>query len=184
MSTLAEQPVVELTTAEMILAGSVGVIRQSTNLSDGREDAHGAARDNGWQLHIDGALGELAVAKFLNLFWSGQLGNLRADDVGSLQVRTTTHDAGRLLIHKTDPDDKVFVLVVGYAPSLRLAGWILGRDAKQEKWWDDPMALKGREPRPCFCVPQLRLNPMAQLVHRPPLPAAPVVEAPESEHPF
>ena len=153
---------VTLSPVEMTLAANVAVLRQVTNLRDGRRDAHGAG-EGGWQCHIEGALGELAVAKFLNVFWSGSLGNLGADDVGVLQVRAAARDDSRLIVHAGDPDDRAFVLVVGRAPQLTLVGWMLGSTAKQTRWIDDPVRRRGCAPRPAFFVPQTELHPVSEL---------------------
>jgi hypothetical protein len=178
-----DAPIVILETSELMLAGTVGLMREVTNLRDERQDAYGASPEKGWQLHIEGCCGELAVAKFLNLFWSGQLGKLHADDVGFLQVRTRSKDHYDLMVHPEDPDDKVFILAIGLAPKFRLAGWMYGRDAKQKRWWDDPAG-----DRPAYFVKQSWLNPMSQLVEllrgKNPTPLAPPVEMPPTVHPF
>jgi hypothetical protein len=129
---------IELTPDEFLTAAIVGVRRQVMNLRDGRKDAHGANPADGWTLHVEGACGEAAVAKLLNLWWSGNLGRLRAADVGRLQVRTAWRANSSLIIHESDPDDDCFVLVTGRAPAFTVIGWIHGRDAKQPEWWGDP----------------------------------------------
>src|SRR5688572_3645476 len=134
-------------------AAQVGVMREVQNRRAGRVHAHGCGPDNGWSQHIEGAAGELAVAKALGLFWSGAVGNLAADDVGPLQVRTTRVEAGCLIVHPSDPADRAFVLVTGQAPDFMLRGWIMGRHAKRHKWWADPAGG-----RPAFFVPQRALQ--------------------------
>jgi len=150
--------VVILTPPEMTLALMVGGLRQVTNLRDGRRDAHGARRDRGWQLHVEGAAGELAVAKALNLYWSGRLGCLRASDVGALQVRTTPCNGYRLVIHPEDPDDARFIFVVGMVPCFRLAGWLYASEGKRREWWDDPVGG-----RPAYFIPETALHAMDTL---------------------
>ena len=145
--------VIRLSWSEVITAAMVGVFRQVTNLRDGRADAYGASDDRGWQLHIEGCCGEMAFAKLSGLYWSGSLGNLGADDVHLYQVRTTSRDDGRLIVHPGDPDDRVFVLVTGRAPTFRVRGWVRGIDAKNREWWHDPS-----NGRPAFFVPQSALR--------------------------
>jgi hypothetical protein len=152
---------VELTPAELLLASTVGCMRQVANLRDGRRDAHGAQRESGWQLHVEGACGELAVAKALGLFWSGSIGNLRAADVGEVQVRTRSRDDYDLIVHPSDPDGAAFVLVVGTAPRFKLVGWLPGREAKHQRHWLDPAGG-----RPAFFVKQSWLYPMGLLLAR------------------
>jgi hypothetical protein len=149
---------VVLTPPEMTLALLVGGFRQVTNLRDGRRDRYGASPERGWQCHIEGAAGELAVAKWLNLYWSGQLGRLWAPDVGRLEVRTRSRDDYELLVHPDDPAAAVFVLVVGRMPTFRLVGWIRGAEATRRGRWDDPAGG-----RPAYFVPQAALAPLATL---------------------
>lgn len=155
-------PVVVLDPAEMAIATLVASIRQAQNLSLGRRDAFGAsfAPGDGLRLHLEGAAGELAVAKFLGRYWNGSLGQMRAGDVGQVQVRTTKHQNGCLILHPSDRDDDVFILAIGEAPTLRLAGWIRGRDGKQEKFRRDPVGG-----RAAFFVPQGALRPIGGRLH-------------------
>lgn len=145
-----------LSKGEMHLAATVGCLRQIENLAGCRRDAYGADPENGWTLHIEGAAGELAFAKWSKHYWSGNLGNLQADDVGRVQIRTRAKHGWELPIHPRDPDDRIFVLITGRAPQLRLRGWIWGRDGKDQQYWSDPSG-KGR---PAYFVPNAVLNPM------------------------
>ena len=150
-----EDIVVELSEAEMLQAAIVAVQRNVENIFAGRHHKFGAGSDNGWTMHIEGAAGEMAFAKWADRYWSGSLGNLKADDVGSVQVRTTSGHNNRLILHAEDPDDRRFVLLTGLAPRFIIRGWIWGRDAKQEKYWKDPAGG-----RPAFFVPQDDLRSM------------------------
>jgi len=136
----------------------VGVSRRIDNLRKRNvHEPHGGP-DDPWEADILGACGELAVARYVDRFWSGQLGNYKARDVGPLQVRTSHHENGRLILHETDHDDQIYILVVGELPSLTLAGWKYARDGKQPEFWAAP---KGRW---AFWVPQQRLEPMSTLL--------------------
>lgn len=108
---------VKLTTGEMHIAATVGYLRQIENLMKCRRDAHGAEPDKGWSIHIEGAAGEMAFAKWAGKYWSGNLGDLKADDVGRFQVRTRAKHDWRLILHPSDPDDRIFIAVTGLAPS-------------------------------------------------------------------
>lgn len=144
---------------EMHIASMVACLRQTENLYAGRKDAHGASGNDGegWGLHILGCLGEMAVAKALNIYWNGALGNLDADDVGEWQVRTRSEHHYDLIVHDSDPDDKRFVLVTAKPPLFRIHGWILGVKAKEKQFWKDP--AKGR---PAFFVHKLALTPFGE----------------------
>ena len=56
---------VNLTYWEILLAAQAGVMRQIENLKKKRRAYYGAGTNNDWQLHIEGCLGEFALAKYL-----------------------------------------------------------------------------------------------------------------------
>ena len=141
---------VQLTFYEIMQAAHVGLMRQVENLKKDRAPAHGAGDANDWQLHIEGALGEMAVAKYLRIYWSGK-GEFRGGDVGSMQVRCTTYSAGHLLLHPDDKDDDQFWLVTGLNGSYMVRGWIHGYEGKNQDFWREDTG------RPAFFVPQSEL---------------------------
>lgn len=149
---------VTLTWHEVRMAAEIGLIRQIQNLSNGRKDRFGCSPDEGWGPHIEGACGEMAVAKAFGIFWSGALGNLKADDVGKLQVRTRSKSHYELILHPDDYDDRPFVHVTGLAPEFVIVGWIIGRDGKRTEFWGDPAGG-----RPAFFVPVKVLRPLTEL---------------------
>ena len=141
----------------------VGVMRQVSNLRDGRKDAHGlASTADGWGLHIEGCCGEMVAAKALGVFWSGSHGQLRVPDIGGrFQVRTRclrTKQSNSLILHPDDSDDAIFLLVLGTVPSYTVAGWIKGVDGKRPEFWADPAGG-----RPAFFVPPSALRPLSDL---------------------
>lgn len=154
---------VTLTWSEAMQAALVGVMRQIQNLKAARRDSYGAdvMTLDGWGIHIEGAGGEMAVAKVRDRFWGG-VGVFRGADVAGLQVRTGARPTHRLIIHPEDLDAAVFVLVTGRLPTYTVKGWILGADAKRPEWWEDPTGS-----RPAFFVPQAALNPMVLLTTMP-----------------
>jgi hypothetical protein len=137
---------VPMTWAEILLGGQAGVMRQTGNLKDNRKPRYGADNKMDWQKHIEGCLGEMAFAKWRNRYWSGQHGNLSADDVAQDQVRTGF--GPDMLMHPHDHDDKRYWFLKGINGKYEVMGWLWGRDCKQDKWWRDP-----RPGRFCFCVP-------------------------------
>ena len=143
---------VRLSYAEILQGAMVGVMRQIQNLKAGRTHAHGAAPDKGWQMHLEGALGEMALAKHLDVYVGGT-GVLRGPDVGDCDVRTTAGADNRLILHPDDPDERVFWLLTGQNGKYTVRGNILGAEGKQQKWWKDPVGG-----RPAYFVPQGELN--------------------------
>jgi len=142
----------------MLLAAQAGIMRQVENCKIGREPYHGAGSGNDWQLHIEGCLGEFALAKYLGVHWSGK-GKLRDPDVGEVDVRTGARDSHRLILHDDDPDDRVFWLLCGVNGNYTVKGWITGLDGKKKVYWSDPVGG-----RPAYFIPQSALNKPANRV--------------------
>lgn len=154
---------IRLTDYEFAIAIQIGTYRQLSNLKKGRKDAYGAPSEDGLNLHIQGACGESAVAKALNIYWSGNMGKLKACDVNhkkhKIEVRTRSKDWYELIIHEKDNDDAIFILVTGVAPNFKLVGWCFGRDGKKQKYLKDPTGYRP----PAFFVPQDDLQNMKRL---------------------
>lgn len=145
--------VVKLTPAEVLTGAHVGIMRQVQNLSKGRRQANNHDPACDWRDHIEGALGEMAVAKWLNRYWSGRLGNLGAADVGNVEVRTSTHDEACLILHGKDPDERVFVLVTGCNGEYVIRGWMFGVEGKRGRYWREPVRGRG-----AYFVPAYELS--------------------------
>lgn len=149
---------VELSQTEWAVATTVGAIRHLKSFRDGRKPSHEYNREF-WTDNMEGACGELAVAKAFRLYWAGSVDTFRTiPDVGRLEVRTTSYQTGRLIHRPNEAPDRPFVLLTGRSPAFIIRGWILGEDARRAEWWDDP---NGRPP--AWFVPQDALRPMAEL---------------------
>jgi hypothetical protein len=72
-----------------------------------------------------------------------------------VQVRRRGKRGHHLLLHDADRDDQRFVLVSGLIPTFQIHGWIYGHDGKTAEFFGDPYNTG----RPCFWVPQDRLEP-------------------------
>lgn len=112
-----------------------------------------------WGNDIEGAIGEAAVAKARKRPWStGQLG---APDVGDdIQVRSTDVRDGHLLLHKEDPDNAPFYLVVNPdrdGMTRWVIGWVYGWEGKKKGVWN-----KKDTGRPCYWIEQKDLTPITE----------------------
>lgn len=67
-----------LSISEGLMAATIGVNRHLAAVKRGLENKHGANSDRAWQYHIEGACGELAVAKSLGISWSGSINTFKA----------------------------------------------------------------------------------------------------------
>lgn len=147
---------VELDGSEYLQAMFAGCMRAAQNRKLGRRHAFGASAADSEQCHITGAVGEACVAKLLNSYWLG-VGKFRGPDVGTLQVRTRSKPHYRLILHKEDADEDVFVSVYASEGVGVVRGWIYGRDGKRDAWWSDPAGG-----RAAYFVPNEALNPMSE----------------------
>jgi hypothetical protein len=85
-----------------------------------------------WDVHIEGALAEYAVALFYGVPWTGTVGQLDTPDVGPLQVRWVRRDSGYLPIRKANAKDhEWYVMVQGKLGLYRIVGVILCREGKR-----------------------------------------------------
>ena len=140
--------------SEIMMAAHVGMMRQGMKIRQGIEHKYGGHQNRSWQYHLEGAIGEYVLSKYLNVHWEGA-GVARAPDVGgTVDARTTAGDNNRLTIHKEDEDDRQYWLITGLNGRYRVRGWILGCDGKKEKYWEDPT----HEKRPAFFIPTKDLN--------------------------
>lgn len=149
---------VELTWAELWLAINAGVLRRLNGVRYRREEPYGARPTAAWNDDINGCIAELALAKYLGIFWSGTVGRLDLPDVGTLQVRSKVEVQHRLVVLRSDDDDKPFVSVLVTVPVCHLCGWMFAKDAKKDGW------LLPDPPKPDrFFVPNDALQPIHTL---------------------
>jgi hypothetical protein len=169
---------VKLKRSEFLHAAKIGVTRQVENKINGRENLHGAGRGDEWRHHILGAVGEMAVAKYLGVYWNGNLGNLGAADVGSLEVRSRSETWHDLILHKPEEGDSPDALFINSIvsedlfPSVRLDGWIRAEHGQKDKYWSDPAGG-----RPAYFVPSGDLHPMGEIWSQPEFESFPSLAA-------
>jgi hypothetical protein len=156
--------VVTLDWFEVEMAAIVGVRRNLEGLRRGwlPHRRLGHADLPGWQGHVEGAAGELAVAKLLNRYWSGSINTFKSGgDVGAVQVRTRSRHDYQLIVRDEDRDADWFVLVTGQAPTFHVHGFIRGGDAKRPEWRHDH---GGHAPAYFIPQPALRSFPAREAV--------------------
>lgn len=138
---------------EIYIASIIGVRRNITSINS-PECNKVKNKDFGWHIDIEAACAELAVAKYLNLYWDFSVNTFKKPDVGNYQVRHTQKKDGRLIIREKDGDDERYYLVTGTSPAYSIVGWIVGREAKADKY-----KFAGYNNMPdCWMVPQEGLN--------------------------
>jgi len=155
---------VRLTLAELQIAHFVSTQRHIHALKGGGNGNHGAPEDvsQGTGISILGCIGELAVSKYMNMYWSGSVPPYTMTDVGGcVEVKTIEDTGKKLLIRPNNSDELPFVLALcsDGGKLVRLLGWSYAGDAKVDAYRTAP---NGRAP--CWMVPQSALNPMSDLV--------------------
>lgn len=150
---------VRLTAYELMQAATAGCLRQISALVKNLPDKHGFA-GLGWSEHIEGACGEMAVAKVVNRYVSGSVNTFKVggDIGGTIQVRTRSRHDYELIVRPDDRSEDVFVLVTGRAPEYEVRGWIRGEQAKRPDW----LASHGGR-APAYFVPASALQDVASL---------------------
>lgn len=129
---------VTLTNRELTMAAECGIMRNIACMIAGRQPANGFDTEKGddpWSIHIEGACGEVGVAKLLGRFWSPTVNTFKAPDIGkTIQVRTRSKHSYDLYVRPDDNENNTFVCVTGRAPRFAVHGYLLGRDAKRDEW--------------------------------------------------
>lgn len=149
---------IELSKSEGFQASLVGIQRNIEAILDGRKTAFG--KDKTWTIHIEGACGELAVSKYMNLYWGGSVNTFKSDGdlCNGWEVRTRSNDDWDLIIRNNDPEDRIYILVTGLFPKYYIKGWIKGKQGKQNQFYKN----YGNYGHAWF-VPQNYLQPMKNL---------------------
>lgn len=150
---------ITLSKSEMFHAAQAGMMRRLSAINAGRDDRYGRPAHDLWGMDVEAAGAELAFAKSAGLYWQPVASNPAElpGDVGRYQVRHTHRPNGRLIVHPADPNEAVFVLVIGRLPEYRVVGGLTGRQCKREEWW-----VRG-DGRPAFFVPQEALVPVERV---------------------
>jgi len=148
---------VKYTTSEILHAYLVAGQRQAQDLIENRKPIFGVGNDC-WTANISGALGELALAKATGKYWSGALGDFRADDVGTFQARATFHANGGLRLYPKDDDDKFFFLIRIDGLIADVYGYMRCRKGKLDQFWKEEWG--------CWLVPAEMLKPYKPTEYR------------------
>jgi len=125
---------VEMSSHELLYAAMAGCQRRVIAMGRNRPQYYGAEeRMNYWQIDIQGAISEYALAKSLNMFWEPATNECLKDlpgDVGEYQIRSTSYKTGHLIVHSADNDEAAFIFAIIAEPYVKLAGYLMGHEAK------------------------------------------------------
>ena len=151
---------VTLTDYELAMASDAGRLR---NISAVKRGYTSKISGREWQAHIEGACGEVAVAKCMGKYWGGSINTFKSGgDIDSTgwEVRTRSDHDYDLIVRDDDPDGRVFILVTGLSPRFRVWGWIKSEEAKKENKWRKDYGGHGA----AYFVPKDALSNMGDLI--------------------
>jgi len=157
--------IVTLDGSELQLAAQVGVLRHVRAVLAGRRPAYDFEdEDSRWDVDCRGAVGEYVTAKAKGWHWLMTTAPEPGEgDLGRVQVRTTTHRDGCLILRPRDVvADVPFVLVRELDPlHYDVVGWIMAHDGKAVGAW----GAKGKNRPPCWWVEGEDLKPIESLTY-------------------
>lgn len=156
--------IVELKPREIYVAHTVAAYREAQSREGGFQDRHGYSGCSVYD-GIVGAIGELALAKYLDVFWSGGEIGHSLPDVGDVDVRSTTKRNTGLIVRQNNLDDRPIALAVVDPSTLDrvwLAGWCLGWEAKLDCYRTN----FGNGRLECWSVPIEKLINIKELKNR------------------
>jgi hypothetical protein len=141
----------------------IGLHRQLVSIKRGSASGHGYDGVDAWKIHIEGAIGEVALSKGLNRYWPGSVNTYKTPDLqGRIQVRSTLYRQGCLIVRPDDDPGDTYVLVtleLGETPRYWLPGWMTGTEARKLGEW------KSVNDRPhAWFVPQSALHDVNDLL--------------------
>ena len=136
---------VTLTQREIMLGSIAGLQRQLECLQQSKngretnseyESRYNAVGPGGlWNNHIEGALGEFAVAKYLGLYPGAITGQSETDVGEHYEIRTRPQEYQELFIKKSDKRDKYYILVQGSFGDYTIRGWISAYETFEHPEW-------------------------------------------------
>lgn len=126
-----------LSPEELSEAAAIGVRRHIASIErpnrNGFVDEHG----EGWHIHIEGACGELAAARVLEIEPMMSVNTFGSvPDIGGLfDVRTRSKENYELKIKHGDVSFRPYVLARGKAPTFDIVGWMVPAQAWRNQQW-------------------------------------------------
>lgn len=150
---------VTLTLSEMLHGATVGTIRHFEAETAGRASSRNFYSSNKDLLtaHVQGAIGELVVAKCRDRYFMPTVNNFKDADIGkNTQVRLRVQHDWDLIIRDDDNPDHIFVHVTGAGPTYCVRGWTYGKDVLKQEYRKN----YGNGVESWF-VPESALHPMA-----------------------
>jgi len=146
---------------EALLAAAVGSRRRIQSLYAGHKSK--GLGEGGFDIDVQAAAAEMAVAKALDIYWDGSVGTFKSKaDIGlNIEVRHSIKGPS-LIIRPGDQRNSVYIYVEGKLPDYEVKGYMTYEEAEEnkEKYWKNPGG-KGR----VWFVPPSDLHPITDLIN-------------------
>ena len=153
---------VVLTPSEVYHGAAVGMNRRVESMRLGLKSGPVGFNSRGrWEIDLEGALAEMAVAKGMDLYWAARVNTFKTlpDIDPYIEVRSGRPSGSMLIVRPNDHMDSAYVLAVGAAPVYNILGWLWGREAMKPEFEYDK---NGRAP--AYFVPKTKLRPIEDLI--------------------
>jgi hypothetical protein len=122
---------VTLTLSEMLHCGNVGIIRHyEAEIANRQTDKKFEMTQKSLiGAHVEGAMGEMVVAKARGKYFMPTVNNFKEADLGAnVQVRLRMFHHWDLIIRDNDNPEHIYVLVTGTGPEFCIRGWCHAKD--------------------------------------------------------
>ena len=147
---------------ECFTGGSVALNRKlESRFKNLKNSTFGKHSRDEWKNDIEGALCEMAFCKAFGMYWDGSVNTFKNPDVPGtpIQIRGTEYPNGNLIIRENDPDDDLYILVVGSSPNYKIIGGIYGHQGKVDEFINNP-----NNQGSCWMIPQTRVFPIENIL--------------------
>jgi hypothetical protein len=156
--------IINLTSDEITQGASVAIRRRITCMfAKNKKAPHFISQDGSeWSTEIEGCCAEIAVAKYLGVYWNGGVFDKKTSesdvrsDTRPRQVRHTVHGHGHLIIYPEDNPEHNIILVTGRCPEYIICGWIPVKYGMIDKFWKEPPKINCAS----WWIPQSELLPI------------------------
>lgn len=145
---------IKLNSYEFLTAANIGMRRNVEAIYKGRkvrfpEKTPGEL----WGFHIESAIAEMCVSKYLDIYWSMGVNTFHVADVGkNLEIRWSMRNDCKI---RPDDNNVIIVSVKELGMNKIIMGWINSEEGKKPEY---EFKGKNSDLAPCYFVPHEKLN--------------------------
>ena len=156
--------IITLTPDDFSAAVFAGAFRSIESVLRNRKDSvYEKDWNTGTHRHILGAVGEIAVLKFLNIYKSPTINNFSGADIvyngKKIEVRHRENKSFDMIVRRNNSPSSVYVMTRGLAPTIEVVGWEVGKNVMKDSFIRDHGGYGA-----AWFVPQDALRDMEELI--------------------